>query len=613
MRTLLVSSLVVFSLAGAGCNSARRPGPAPGDDAGAGDDDGGTIGALTIMPADPMLSVDGKGSVSQKFKVFRGGQDVTAESNLYLDDGKLGSFSAHTFMSTPGAAGKTVLHAKVGSDEGHTTLTLRVSAVVIAPGAPADAPNKFGGADDPSLAPSIAYPPPGALVPPNLNELEVQWKPKAAQLFEVAFLGDGVDLKIYTKCVPAESGCALLPDEPTWKLLSGGGRGQSLQMTVRGTLLQGGGVGTSAPQTLSFADDDILGGLYYWAASSGGIYRYDFGRRGQKAESFYDPARAGGAQCVGCHALSRNGKRIAVGLNIPAPAQMRALDVATRKTIFEVGSGMMGFPGMGGSDYEAFTSDGERLVTTEGGGLTLRNGTTGALIGGSPAVANANMPDFSPDGSKVVFARGSGGCMFGICMTLAVMEAGLFTTSFTGNGFGGAKQIVAGGAGKNNYYPSFSPDGQFIVFNRSTGTSMDAPDARVMIVPAGGGTPVDLALVNASASSWPKWGTAPHRFKGSTIFWLTFSSRRAIGLRHPMLMGAPTSQLWMVPVDAAKLGQGIDPNFPPIRLPFQDINTGNHIAQWVEKIERAPCSQVDQTGCGKDEYCDNGVCVPKPG
>ena len=59
-----------------------------------------------------------------------------------------------------------------------------------------------------------------------------------------------------------------------------------------------------------------------------------------KAESYYGPLRAAGV-CVGCHAMSRNGKRIAVGMNIPGPALMRALDAGTRNKLFEVGPGVI--------------------------------------------------------------------------------------------------------------------------------------------------------------------------------------------------------------------------------------------------------------------------------
>lgn len=499
------------------------------------------------------------------------------------------------------------------------------SGTIIAPGTPADAPTKFGGAADPGRAPQIAYPPDGVLIPPNLNELEVQLVPKGgADLFELAFTGPYTDVKIYTVCNPiAGGGCALEPDEMTWKLLSGSGRGETLTLTVRATSQAGGGVGTAAAQKLSFSSEDMLGGLYYWAASSGGIYRYEFGRRGQKAESFYTPAQAGGVICVGCHALSRNGARMAAGLNAPTPAPtLRLLDVANRKKLFDQGGGF-GFPGAGeaGSNHEALTPDGSLVITTETGGLTIRDAATGKVIGANPALPNANMPDVSPDGKTVVFARASQSCPFGFCVTLSVTGASLYTVPFTGNAFGAPRQLVSGGG--NNYYPSWSPDGAFVTFNRAAGDSYDAKDSRVMVVSASGGAPVELKRANespaGSGNSWPKWAPFLHHFRGANVSWIAWSSRRPIGLRNvgdlsacgqQNAQGCPNAQIWMVPVDMGKLAGGADPGYPAFWLPFQDAKTSNHIPQWVETVKRAPCTQIDQSACEQNEICQDGVCVP---
>ena len=61
--------------------------------------------------------------------------------------------------------------------------------------------------------------------------------------------------------------------------------------------------------------------------------------------------------------------------------------------------------------------------------------------------------------------------------------------------------------GQNNYYPAYSPDGRFVLFNRSpsnrnsmdnaTVTDAGVPDGQLWAVPSAGGTPVHL--INASA------------------------------------------------------------------------------------------------------------------
>lgn len=481
---------------------------------------------------------------------------------------------------------------------------------VVAPGTPSDAPQRFGGAADPSRAPAIEYPPAGVMVPPNLNELEVQFDPNGNDLFEVSFVGQRINLRIYTTCTPVGSGCSLTPDENTWMSIAQLGRGDTLTLGVRGTQSAGGSVGSAATRTISFPNEDLLGGIYYWNAS-GTIQRYEFGRRGQRAENFYTPGQAG-AICVGCHAVARNGSRIAVGTNQPSPAGVQVLDVATRHKTFSIGGS--GFPGSGGSNFQAFTPDGSRLITSENNGLTIRDAASGNVIGGTPALTNGTMPDVSPDGTRVVFARGAGG-LGGIFAGAnpGVSQGGLWVAALGPASITNPVLLVAapsGGAG--NFYPSFSPDGLFVIYDHAepagsdADTSYDNPVAQVYAVPAGGGNPMNLAAINtAVGNSWPKAAPFIHHFQGSTIFWVTFSSTRPYGLH-----GGGNYQIWMAAIDASKLGQGQDGSYAPFWLPFQDFSTGNHIAQVVEKVERAPCSNIDNAGCMSNEQCEDGVCVP---
>ena len=101
----------------------------------------------------------------------------------------------------------------------------------------------------------------------------------------------------------------------------------------------------------------------------------------------------------------------------------------------------------------------------------------------------------SPDGSQVVFARPDAGCdVFGACTGPGVSEGSIAVAEV---GSWANTHVVAPSAGANNYYPAFSPDGEWIVYNRTNGgDSYDAPDAEVWVVPHDGGTPIRLA--NAS-------------------------------------------------------------------------------------------------------------------
>jgi WD40 repeat protein len=617
MRTTTLACCLVAVL---GCSNPARRGGAGGSGGNGGGGGGGTIDDLVVTPADAMIDVDATTLPTIDYQVHdQSGTDVTSDCTLAVEDSSLGSFSGATFHPTGTAGGVTHVRATRGSDGGKTSLTVRISKVVIAPGAPAGAPGVFGGPAT-GAAPTLVYPPDGTLIPPNLNELDVQFTPPAGTtLFEIGFVGPALDLKIYTPCVAVGGGCSLVPDDDTWKLLSHASASTTVAVTLRSTDGNGGPVGSAAAQKLSFGDSDLQGGLYYWAAASGSILRYDFGLRNQTAEKFYTAAQSG-STCVGCHVLSRNGARIAVGMNIPGPAELRTLDVATRATLFDSGGAGGGIPGGGipggaGSNFEALSPDGTQALINSGANLALIDTGNGMSLAAG-AIMNATMPDWSADGKTVVFVRdSSSSCPLGLCGSQPGVSMGtLMLTSVSGTSFSGETTLVAGGG--DNYYPSLSPDGAWVAFNRSTMTSYDAPDAAVWVVPTtGGGAPVNLTAANVVAgNSWPKFAPFAQTFQGKPIFWLTFSSRRDYGLRLQQTgktQDMQIAQIWMVAVSPDRVAAG-DGGYPAFWLPFQDITTGNHIAQWTEKVERAPCTPIDLSQCMPDETCMNNVCVPNP-
>jgi hypothetical protein len=71
----------------------------------------------------------------------------------------------------------------------------------------------------------------------------------------------------------------------------------------------------------------------------------------------------------------------------------------------------------------------------------------------------------------------------------------------------------------------------------------------------------------------------------SKLLWYTVASKRTPGLRTIRQSGVTAQQLlWMFAVDPAKVLAGQDGSYAGFWLPFQDLNTSNHIAQWTEKL-----------------------------
>jgi hypothetical protein len=272
---------------------------------------------------------------------------------------------------------------------------------------------------------------------------------------------------------------------------------------------------------------------------------------------------------------------------------------------------------VGDTDTQTWSPDNRWYVTTpscgtispnapfacesySGGTMMLVDATTNTLAGQVPAGPAALYPSFSNDGKKLVYARGAayGG-------PLSITGGSLFALDFTANSaspWGGEVQLLASG-GENNYYPSYSPDDTWIVFARSqcdagegTGAcdSYDDPSARVFVMPASGGTPIELARANGTIAgeapkkldnSWPKWSPFVGSYKSGDVLWLTFSSVRDYGFRTPVdASNNHVRQLWLVGFDTARARAGQDPSFAPIWLPFQETTTSNHIGQWTEKV-----------------------------
>ena len=109
-------------------------------------------------------------------------------------------------MMTPAPRwiGVATIFAGQGTLSGSAALTIKYVAARVSTDdgstAPAGSAGLFAnGADDPSLAPPLAYPLDGAQVPHNLGLLEVQWKKPtgAADLFEVAFTSPTLDYRVY--------------------------------------------------------------------------------------------------------------------------------------------------------------------------------------------------------------------------------------------------------------------------------------------------------------------------------------------------------------------------------------------------------------------------------
>lgn len=477
---------------------------------------------------------------------------------------------------------------------------------MIGPGADSTAPTKFGSASQGGSI-GVVYPPSGVMLPPNTNSIEFHFVPAAGQtLFRFTFQAPTTTLVVYTGCTAVGGGCVYTPAPGFWSDFVPYARGTApVSWTVSG--VDGSGlnnpVGSSTAQLMGFSEQDLRGGLYYWN-TSGTVERYDYGYPNAPPQTYLTTAQVGGFLCVGCHVLSRQGNLIAVGRDNPLPAAYSTLYVPNKSALSTDVSSQK-------SNFFSFAPDERHLLTSTGVSIDWKQLVSGTI---KSVTSPGAMPDWSPDGLHMAYAKPPPTSF----PTPGVSSAAIATMHFNGSGWDTPVTLVPFN-GQNNYYPAYSPDGQWVVFNRSPSNSESSsnaavtkegviPDGELWVVASNGGSPVRLSKASdPGPSSWPKWAPVRHDYTGGKLLWLTFSSARPYGLR---LAAHEKTQLWMVAFDPARAAVSDDPTFPAFRLPFQNISTGNHIGQWSTQVVRAGCTGSGQSTCASGEVCVNNQCRP---
>jgi hypothetical protein len=668
------------------------------------------IGSISVSPPDVTLDITNTGPPAmQAFKVTyhdpnSGDRDVTVGSSFALSDISAGIMSNNVFTTGTAHGGDVILTASYtppnsGTEQGQATIHIRVKGSFPGPdcgnmGQPA-CPT-FPGDTAPACpgsvaAPNIVYPPDGVLLPPNMSVISVMWTPfgNGVQSFEVDFKNNNTDVRVVTTCATqtqdtqmmASGGCELQLTQAMWDFIAKSNRGgDPVAVTVRAT--SDGSCATPSANTrnISFAQQDLNGGLFYWKSTvtagqgvGGNIFAKSFGDPTApevQITGMGNTANLGG--CFGCHALSRDGSRMVVSFDDndsddeDDDVSHTLMDVATKNSID--GHTQVVHPGFE-PGFQAIAPDLKTYIASNGIGTGqtniwyMFNAMTGTALTPpqvtfGPMSSRPTMPDFAPDGKSIVYVlpasvgswdsgnRNDDTHVFG---------GSLYTASFdTGTQTFGMPTALITSQGENNYYPGFSPDGAFVVYNRvekqpggtactATGNfglcpndSFSNPKARIWILSTKqGAVPIDAEKANGSpaaspidySNSWPRWSPFVQMYKGNPLLWVTFSSTRDYGLRilnHKMGFaqcypadsyqdpggahkgvfpaGCQQPQIWMAAINlqTAEVSGGGDPSYPAFWLPYQDITKHNHTAQWTQTIAGQPMP-------------DAGACIPNSG
>jgi mono/diheme cytochrome c family protein len=499
--------------------------------------------------------------------------DVTDQAAFTVSPVELGAVAATTLAPSGQMAGEGQLTAAVSTLIGMSNFTVYVSDTVPGTADPTAATLFAGATLDQGATIAVAYPPAGALIPPNIGEMDVHWRDATKDLYEVQLSGTFVTLKTYVNTLGAATWTTLADDR--WQQLSQGSSGLDLEVRVRGLTMASPATFIEGKETVRVAAEQVKGGVYYWNTTKAAIMRFDMSTPAVPAEQFYP--QVGQSGCVGCHAVSRDGTVVAYRQEGGNLNYGNALDVASLSRKLTDNTQQWNFATIAPDNSEMFTTTQNGLYRTD-----LATQATTPLF----TTTRISHPDIAASGNAIVATQMLGGSE----VWTSAGQIVVFDYDNVGKTVGAPRTLAAPSGGAYQYYPSFSPDNEWVIYNQATGgTSYNNPNAEMWVTKADGslGAPIRLtsAEVAGTYDSWPKWTpfitNEPTMTSSEPVIWFTVASQRPFGVRS---VGAQKPQLWLAPFFPERALAGQPATGPAIRLPFQALAEGNHIAQWTEAI-----------------------------
>ena len=497
-------------------------------------------------------------------------QDVTEDAVWSLLGGPGGSVVAGAFTTAEFGAGVATLQVEWEGVTGTCGVATYLEATLDLTADPAIGAAVAGAtvSSSDACAPYVLYPLDGALIPPDFFSPEVQWIPATGNdVFVITLTTTYITLTAITQDP------SWTPTGEEWWGIANPVAGANIAMTVAGGdwdestgALVGGLCQSTWPLQLWTASWGGEGTIFYWTPGSQGLWEIDIGT--ETATPWMDYSVVGA--CVGCHSINlANPTLLAVtqgGGGYGASVVTQDLD----PTAPLVG------PGPRQASFSALNPTGTRLVRAYQGQLYLDDLVADVELSTVPTTGWATHPNISPDGQWLIYSSCAGSIndqdwnAFGC--DLRVIEL------LAGDAFGVDMSLVMAPPGQNYYYPTFSPDSQWVAFNRSSagGEVYDEPTAELMLVPAAGGVPTALAMANGlpnMTNSWPRWGPIV-----GDVGWIAFGSRRPYALQT-----SGNAQVWVAGVDLTQVAAGVDGSYAPVWLPGQDTATGNHTPAFVQR------------------------------
>jgi hypothetical protein len=347
--------------------------------------------------------------------------------------------------------------------------------------------------------------------------------------------------------------------------------------TQNGSSLTGEASGAQVP--MGIAPVQATGAIVYWTTNdvmTGGSVLKGFSPGDETVGPVLTPAQYSQgqqtqSQCVGCHASTPDGEFAAFTstsnsqqwIGGVALIDQKAGTVGTAPPFMNTpGAQALGRWNAGGVTFSpAHWAPGDRrAVMSYDNNNSLSNivlswvdleATTPATAMGTIARNGdsqlAGAPSWSHDGSTIAYVSTNRVCTgrLGNCTPNynsppdPGSRADIYTVPYA-SGAGGTATGLPGASDPSlqEYYPAFSPDDKWIVFNRIANdlNLYNQPAAELFVISAKGAAATRLAANDPPQCTgetspglnnvWPKWGPAALAADGNTYYWMIFSSKR---------------------------------------------------------------------------------------
>jgi len=551
------------------------------DDDAADDDDTLPSGPVTCSPGLSALTLTS--GITQDVQLSADLDGVPSSGDSWLVVQGPGSVDpSGLFTSSPDVGGEAMVAVFVGQEIGYCIVEMSMEGDQNETGDPG-LPNGFANASvsvDDSCAAELLYPLDGSVMPGSFAPPLIQWDAAGHSHHALALSSQWTSITLYT------TDNSYMPSFEQWQGLTIYDPGDTVTLSLTSGTWNGssfvGDVCTSSADTqFDAVDASINGTVIYWEPPITKSISFSAAAAPTNSLVGFQSTLPPPFGCHGCHTVNlANPMLMTYGDGVPGMATM-LVNLSNPGTILQEwgasqGDGLVayGAPGPLGSFVVAGTVMGE---------LKLFDAITGTFVGALTTSKPADMPNWSPDGSKIVYV----GCDAS-ASALGADDCSLYTQDWNAatQSFGNETLIAARAAGDTLYYPAFSPDSLWVAYNRAevwtdssanTFTSNNNPKAKLMLVAASGGVQMELAAANGPGdmtNSWPRWAPV----SGSTG-WLAWSTKRDYG--HTT---SDRAQLWVSEIDFSLAAAGSDGSSPPVWLPGQLTTAGNHTPTWLPRF-----------------------------